>query len=384
MHKQLRLFSLVTVIILAVSAFVSVSPSFALFSGNMIVDGNASNGLNRWITTIDNCGNTADGLKDWISVDNCWKTATSYGRVSAYDKCFFYPQGFKGKDGATTRIYQDIGLVNHEYWGKKLVFSAYVRAWDTKNADESVLLLEFFDDKRNLLDSAHQSSSRNPEWHKISVERIVPSNATRVRASLCAVYHDGSEADAYFDNVSLVYRPDNKQVNKPSSPPKKPSHNPTASQNLISNGSASNGLKGWKTVDNCWKTATSYDQVSAYDKHFFYPQGFKGKDGATTRIYQDINISSYAGRKMTFSAHVRTWDTKNTDESVLLLEFFDAKGKLIDSARQSSSCNPKWHQISVARTVPRNAARVRASLCAVYHYGSEVDAYFDNVKLVVY
>ena len=87
---------------------------------------------------------------------------------------------------------------------------------------------------------------------------------------------------------------------------------------------------------------------------------------------------------MTFSAYVRTWDTKNTDESVLMLEFFDSNGKLIDQGRQSSSCDPKWHRISVARTVPGSAVRVRASLCAVYHYGSEVDAYFDNVTLTAH
>ena len=47
-----------------------------------------------------------------------------------------------------------------------------------------------------------------------------------------------------------------------------------ASKNLIVNGNAANGLKGWKTVDNYWKTAASYDQVSAYDSYFFFPQGF--------------------------------------------------------------------------------------------------------------
>lgn len=158
---------------------------------------------------------------------------------------------------------------------------------------------------------------------------------------------------------------------------------PAAANNLLLNGDASNGLKGWTDKDGVWKTQTKYDQVEAYNSYFFFPKGFKGASGASTRIYQDVSVKNYVGMTATLSAYNRAWDTANTDESVLMAEFFDSNGKLLDTASVKSSKNPKWHKISVEKIIPSNAVTARISLVGIYYYGSEVDSYFDDVSFSI-
>lgn len=153
---------------------------------------------------------------------------------------------------------------------------------------------------------------------------------------------------------------------------------------LVFNGGASQGLDGWTDPDGIWITRTEYDsQVTAYDGYFFMPSAFKTSYGARTRIYQDVSVSGMAGAETEFSAMVRTWDTNNTDETLLVVEYFDAGGNLLAQAEVTSANDPSWHRISVKSTVPAGAAAARLSLYAVYWYGSECDSYFDDVSFAV-
>ncbi|MBO4317733.1 MAG: hypothetical protein J5855_05615 [Mailhella sp.] len=351
----------------AVIITVSVSVASAAATGNLLVNGDAS-----------------QGFRGWTTVDTYWKTAPSYESVSAHNGHFFYPQGFKGNDGASTRIWQDVDI--RKYAGKPLTLSAYVRTWDTVNTDETVLLLEFFDAGGRLLGKGSVTSSKDPKWHRISVTRTAPSGTVLARVSLLAVYHYGSEVDSYFDDVVLTGGSPSASSGTPPKPlpvaEEKPGNPLTATGNLLVNGDASQGLRGWTTADAYWKTAiVSPHDIKAYNGNLFYPYEFKGKDGASTRIWQDVDIRKYAGKPLTLSAYVRTWDTVNTDETVLLLEFFDAGGRLLDKGSVTSSKDPKWHRISVTRAAPSGTVRARVSLVAVYHYGSAVDSYFDDVSL---
>ena len=154
--------------------------------------------------------------------------------------------------------------------------------------------------------------------------------------------------------------------------------------NLLTNGKASNGLKGWKNPDAVWMTASSYDNhVYAYDGDFFFPKGFKGKDGSKTRIYQDVSVKKYIGMKATLSAYNRTWDEGHRDDSILMLQFLDKNGKVISENSVKGQKTIKWHKISVSNTVPDNAVTARVSLWSVYYQGSETDSYFDNVSLTM-
>lgn len=156
-----------------------------------------------------------------------------------------------------------------------------------------------------------------------------------------------------------------------------------ASGNILVNGDALNGLEGWTTIDKCWKTSKKYERISSNDLPFFYPKGFKDKDGARTYIYQDVDIKNYVGKNITLSAFVRGWDYYDPDEKILLLQLFDANNNTLFSRSSTATNYTSWHEKTVTTTIPNKAVRARVSLIAVYHRGAEADAYFKNVKLVV-
>lgn len=155
---------------------------------------------------------------------------------------------------------------------------------------------------------------------------------------------------------------------------------PQAAKRLV-NGDASDGLFGWTDPDGIWTTRSEYEgQVTPCDGPFFMPNGFKTGYGDRTRIYQDVSVAGCAGMEGVYSAYVRTWDTNNTDETLLTVEYLDAAGRLLDEASVTSANDPVWHPISVTATVPSGAVTARLSLYAVYWYGSECDSYFDRVS----
>lgn len=154
-----------------------------------------------------------------------------------------------------------------------------------------------------------------------------------------------------------------------------------ASPNLITNGTASNGMSGWVNPDGLWQTSINYDGVSAYDSYYFHPKGYKGSNG--TRIYQDVNVRNYAGMTATFSAMNRAYGNGN-DDSMLKIEFIDSRGYLINSASTNVERGTnKWHLMSVSARVPNNAVTARVSLYSFYRTGSEADSYYDNVSLTM-
>lgn len=154
--------------------------------------------------------------------------------------------------------------------------------------------------------------------------------------------------------------------------------------NLITNGNASNGLSGWTDPDGAWASDTSSTQpgwssFKPYDGAYFWP---KKKKLSQSRLYQDISVKKYTGMKATLSAYVRQYN--DGDECKLMLEFLDSSGKVIDSASTTKSkSSDKWTNISVSKTVPKNAVTTRVSLYGIRHGGSDCDSYFDNVSLTM-
>jgi len=315
-------------------------------------------------------GDASRGLEGWTDEDGIWVTRTEYdSQITAYDGFFFMPSAFKTAYGARTRIYQEVSVSGLA--GAETEFSAMVCTWDTNNTDETLLMVEYFDGGGNLLARAEATSANDPSWHRIAVNSTVPAGAVTARLSLYAVYWYGSECDSYFDNVSYTV-----SAAKPA---------PVSATELLINGSASQGLEGWTDEDGIWVTRTEYDsQITAYDGSFFMPSAFKTAYGDRTRIYQDVSVSGMAGAETEFSAMVRTWDANNTDETLLMVEYFDGGGNLLAQAEATSANDPAWHRIAVSSTVPAGAVAARLSLYAVYWYGSECDSYFDGVSFVIY
>ena len=152
--------------------------------------------------------------------------------------------------------------------------------------------------------------------------------------------------------------------------------------NLLTNGNASDGMNGWQAPDGKWTTDINYDGVEAYDSHYFCTKGFTGSDGS--RMYQDIDISSYVGRTATLSAMNRAYRSGHADESMLMIEFLNAGGSVISKASsEKDSGNSEWHRMSVSASVPSGAVKARVSLYTFYITGTESDSYYDNVSLTI-
>ncbi len=156
-----------------------------------------------------------------------------------------------------------------------------------------------------------------------------------------------------------------------------------SSGNLLTNGSASDGMNGWQAPDGKWTTDSSYDGVSAYDSYYFCTKGFKA-DGGSSRMYQDADISGYVGRTATLSAMNRAYRSGHKDDSMLMIEFLNAGGSVISKASsEKDHGNSEWHRMSVSASVPSGAVKARVSLYTFYLEGSESDSYYDNVSLIV-
>ncbi|MBP5605165.1 MAG: hypothetical protein J6X60_06445, partial [Ruminiclostridium sp.] len=108
------------------------------------------------------------------------------------------------------------------------------------------------------------------------------------------------------------------------------------------------------------------------------------QSGGSSRMYQDVNVSGYAGKYATLSADLRAYRSGHPDEMMMGIEFLNADGTVIESYEtQKEYGNSEWHLEGLTVTVPSGAVTARCSLYTFYKSGSESDAYYDNVSLTV-
>ena len=158
--------------------------------------------------------------------------------------------------------------------------------------------------------------------------------------------------------------------------------NAGATGNLLVNGNASDGMTGWNAPDGFWTTDIDYDGVTALDSYYFCTKGFK-VSGGSSRMYQDVNISAYAGRYASLSTDLRAFRSGHPDE-MMGIEFLNAGGTVIESYEtQKESGNSEWHLEGLTVTIPSGAVTARVSLYTFYKSGSESDAYYDNVSFTI-
>lgn len=183
MKKTSKIFAVLTA---AIMAMTSVCITASADTGNLITNGNASN-----------------GLSGWTDPDGAWASDTSstqpgWSSFKPYDGAYFWP---KNKKLSQSRLYQDISVT--KYVGMKASLSAYVRQYT--DGDESKLMLEFLNSSGKVIDSASTTKSKSSDkWTNISVSKTVPKGAVTARVSLYGIRHGGSDCDSYFDNVSLT------------------------------------------------------------------------------------------------------------------------------------------------------------------------------------
>ena len=169
-----------------------------------------------------------------------------------------------------------------------------------------------------------------------------------------------------------------------------------AQNNLLTNGDASQGLRGWTEPlgGTEWVTGTIPSYVAPISGPYFYPKKFKGlrasgapdwkaRGGKYTQLMQTVSVpSSYAGRTMTLSADARA-ENDNTDTVILQVRCFDSNNKLLASKDSNYAQTEKWQKIKASLVVPSGTVKVEVGLFVHRLSGSSADGYIDNVSLTV-
>ena len=168
-----------------------------------------------------------------------------------------------------------------------------------------------------------------------------------------------------------------------------------AQNNLLTNGDASQGLRGWTEPlgGNEWVTGTIPSYVAPISGPYFYPKNFKGlrasgapdwkaRGGKYTQLMQTVSVpSSYAGRTMTLSADARGWPGQD-DAVILQVRCFDSSNKMLASKDSNYAQGGNWKKIKASLVVPSGTVKVEVGLF-VHQLQGSVDGYIDNVSLTV-
>ena len=155
---------------------------------NLLVNGDAEDGLNGW----------EDTTEQWITDSEAVAPYSGKFFLSANHCDGFYLVG-KMTVYEPAAISQEVPV--SEYRGKKLVLSAFVRGND-------IAFIGLHDDsKTNSAEENTDEEVAGTEWRKISTSIVVPPDADKVVVTLYANREDYLSKlpmDVYFDNVTLT------------------------------------------------------------------------------------------------------------------------------------------------------------------------------------
>ncbi len=174
--------------------------------------------------------------------------------------------------------------------------------------------------------------------------------------------------------------------------------------NLLSNPGAEAGtLAGWSTDDPVVVKASQSQSsqsglVTPYSGNWFFNMAAApaAPSGQTIikRLYQDIDVSSYADAisngqaHASVAVHYQTEDRPNlegSDYAWLVIHFVRGDGTTIDrwTASRLQSPNLAWVQARLEGTVPTATARIRVELQGEKFETMYVNAFFDNAQLLL-
>lgn len=152
-------------------------------------------------------------------------------------------------------------------------------------------------------------------------------------------------------------------------------------KNLLKNPSFEDDMEYWEDPDDLWGTDSYSTNHEPQDGNNFA----WACRGATefTYIYQDVSVKSKdEGKTAILSAMIANYDQTPHDLGRLEISFLDSKDKVLESYYQDHR-NPEWGRHTIVSVVPENTVTIRVTLYAIRYVGSDDDAYFDDVTLVL-
>lgn len=138
-------------------------------------------------------------------------------------------------------------------------------------------------------------------------------------------------------------------------------------ENLILNGGGTQGMTGW-TSNQQWSIRGDYFQPQAQ---------------ASATMYQDVAIDSIeVGTEIMLSATMYCYNQKPSDIGTLKLEFLnDDKSKVLLS-NSVTHASPELIKKIITLNIPEGAKYARVTLRGDRKYGTNLDTYFTNIKLI--
>ena len=111
---------------------------------------------------------------------------------------------------ATAELQQDVDVSAYKTTIddsiQRFIFEGYVRAYPQSPADQSRIMLEFFDSLKTVridsFDSGNYSITN--EWIPVIDSTLVPPHTRYIRIRLISTRRNGSNNDGYYDNLSLI------------------------------------------------------------------------------------------------------------------------------------------------------------------------------------
>ncbi len=182
---------------------------FAIFT-IMIVGTSSTTANAASKNLLKNPGAETGNLKGWkdSSSEKCWMVGykgsiKGWEHPAAKSGKYYFMTGWPSQREKKRYLYQDVKIT--AYRGNKLTFSGYIGGYG--HSDKGGIRLELRTKKGKVL-SSKASKLFEVSWgdwsKKVSVSLTVPSNAYYARVYLVGALYQGDEADAYFDNLSLI------------------------------------------------------------------------------------------------------------------------------------------------------------------------------------
>ncbi len=191
--REITSFTLAVVMVFSLF-FVAVPQKAYAATGNLLVNPGAEKG-------------TLEGWTDG-STEKCWMVGykgsiRGWEHPAARTGKYYFMTGWPSESRSPRYLYQDVDITS--YIGGKLLYQGYLGGYG--HDDKGGIRLDILDANGKVIDSkvSEMYACNFGDWSKlVSVTTTIPSNAKKARCYLIGELHQGDEADAYFDDLSLT------------------------------------------------------------------------------------------------------------------------------------------------------------------------------------
>jgi len=313
-----------------------------------------------------------DNLNDW---NDLW------GLPADLDNTVFHSGSFsavKNVDSVTDRaywsqLYQEIEFTP----GQPVYASVYIKTTFSPLASARAgLMLQFMDDDNNVLGATIKGKDvgGNTNWALVELTAgAAPAGTTKAMLSCFVWAAQGDdlslEGNAYFDDAFLI------KASKP-----------IPAQPKLLNPGFENGMSDWSEL---WGYPAYVVASGAYSGTY---AAVKKVEDVSTRDYWSMiyqEVSCPPSKKLIATLYAKAnFARKSKGNAGLMLEFFDAKDKLLKKYTKYIKGTVDWRKIAITVSkTPAKTAKVRFSAYIYAPRGNVASlgalAYFDNTDLLI-